>query len=110
MAGSEREACGFCGDVHPTWAYPATPYLVDLGGGERYQSRGPWPACEACRALIDAGAWEQLVPRGALAFGTLLAPGDAEGRALIEAQVRQHHATFRRHRTGPAYRLPDSAG
>jgi hypothetical protein len=50
------------------------------------------------------------VPRGVLALGTLLAPGDAEGRALIEAQVRRHHPTFRRHRTGPAYRLPDSAG
>jgi hypothetical protein len=110
MARSEREACGFCGDVQPTWEYPATSYLVDLGGGERYQSRGPWPACEACRALIEAGAWDELVPRGALAFGTLLAPDDAEGRALIEAQVKQHHATFRRHRAGPVYRLPDPAG
>ena len=107
MAGSEREACAFCGDVPPTWAYPATPYLVDVGGGERSRSRGPWPACEACRALLAAGAWEQLVPRGALAFGTRLAPGAAEGRARIEAQVQRHHATFRRHRTGPAYRLPD---
>ena len=110
MAGSEREACGCCGDVHPTWEYSATPSLVNLGGGERYGSHGPWPACDACRALIDAGAWEQLVPRGALAFGTLLVPGDAEGRAIIEAQVKQHHATFRRRRTGPASRRPDPPG
>jgi len=110
MTDGEREACGFCGDVRPTWEYPATSYVVDLGGGERYRSRGPWPACDACRALIDAEAWEQLVPRGTLAFGTLLPPGDADGRALIEAQVRQHHATFCRHRTGPAYRLSDPRG
>lgn len=110
MATSEREACAFCGDVHPTWEYPATPYLVDLGGGEQYQSRGPWPACDACHTLVEAGAWARLVPRGALSFGTLLAPGDAMGRAIIEAQVRQHHETFRRHRTGPARRLPDPSG
>lgn len=107
MTVSEQEACAFCGDVHPTWEYPAAPYLVDLGGGERYQSRGPWPACDTCRELVDAGAWETLVPRGALAFRTLLTPGDAEGLALIETQVRQHHATFRRHRTGPARRVTD---
>ena len=110
MPDGEREACAFCGDVRPTWEYPATSYVVDLGGGECYRSRGPWPACDACRALIDAEAWEQLVPRGTLAFGTLLPPGDAEGRALIEAQVRQHHATFRRQRTGPAYRLSGPSG
>jgi hypothetical protein len=110
MTGAEREACGFCGAVRPTWEYPATSYVTDLGGGERYRSPGPWPACDACRALIDAEAWERLVPRGALAFGTLLPPGDAEGRALIEGLVREHHATFRRHRTGPARRRADAGG
>jgi hypothetical protein len=110
MTASEREACAFCGDIQPTWEYPATPYLVDLGGGEQYQTRGPWPACDPCHALVEAEAWARLVPRGVLAFSTLLAPGDAKGQALIAAQVRQHHETFRRHRTGPARRLPDPPG
>lgn len=102
--------CDFCGSQEPVCAYPAADFSASLLAlSEQYEpldraewrSRGPWLACEDCRALIDADDQPGLTDRATRIYA---------GRGgLSEQQLRvgltMLHDAFWRYREGPARAL-----
>ena len=99
--------CDFCSVVSPdpSWRYPVKDFLVFMATDENASlsgSRGDWMACEACRALIEAGNWNELAGR---TLGSIEEDRpDDNLRSLRLALIGVLHVQFNANRAGPAIR------
>lgn len=63
MEGTDELKCDFCGRDKPTTVYPCSDFAVLMRGLPPQGSKGPFTACAACAAFIDAKDIKGLVKR-----------------------------------------------
>jgi hypothetical protein len=89
---TEPLICDFCSDPHIGRKFHCEDFVMDpmfdLG------SKGDWMACSTCAALIDAGAWDNLILRAVDKLGTKYP--QMPHRILADA-IRRSHDSFRIH-------------
>lgn len=89
--------CDFCGGLPAVYTYPCTDFVLELvEQAQPIGSIGGLAACEACAALIEAGARREPATRVGRRIDFL---NLSETEAV--ARVRRVHDRFFAHRCGP---------
>ena len=99
-----KPLCDLCGELHPTWEFPARDFLVVMEGAIVSQSVAGWDTCDTCHDLLEAGETEKLATRCLDQYLGEHTDAFLDVDSIL-AMVHDIHRQFFANRTGPPARL-----